>query len=87
MQVARQCGGPLPAEPLGLGLIDWIAGCGLVYGALFGIGKLVLGHPLAGALYLAVAVACFGVILFGPGRQDRAPAAPDGAAVAASEGS
>ena len=75
--VARACGGALPAEPLALGLLDWIAGCGLVYGALFGIGKVILGHPLAGALYLAVAAACFGIILFGPGRRDRTLGAAD----------
>jgi hypothetical protein len=33
---------------------------------------VILGHTLAGVIYLAVAAACFGIILFGPGRRDRA---------------
>jgi SSS family solute:Na+ symporter len=58
-----QAAGPVPAgESLGLGAIDWLAGCGLVYGALFGIGKLVLGDALAGVAYLALALVCFAII-------------------------
>ena len=33
---------------------DWIAGCVLIYGALFGIGKLLLKEPVAG-VYLGLA--------------------------------
>ena len=36
-------------------LVDWIAGCTLVYGALFGVGKLLLGHTTTGVLLLALA--------------------------------
>ena len=36
-------------------LRDWIAGCVLVYGALFGVGKLLLHEPLPGVVLLAVA--------------------------------
>ncbi len=35
-------------------LIDWIAGCVLVYGALFGIGKLLLGDSTSGLILLAI---------------------------------
>ena len=49
-------------ENLRIGLRDWIAGCGLVYGALFGIGKLCLGEPFTGIAYLALAIAC-GVVI------------------------
>ena len=35
----------------------WAAGCAGVYGFLFGLGKLVLGQPLAAAGLLALAVA------------------------------
>src|SRR5205814_1670308 len=35
-------------------LIDWIAGCTLVYGVLFGVGKLLLGDTTTGLLLLAV---------------------------------
>ena len=36
-------------------LLDWIAGCTLVYGALFGVGKLLLGATTTGLLLLALA--------------------------------
>jgi len=36
-------------------LLDWIAGCTLVYGALFGVGKLLLGDTTPGLLLLALA--------------------------------
>src|SRR5947207_3638813 len=35
-------------------LLDWIAGCVLVYGALFGVGKLLLHDPLPGILMLGL---------------------------------
>ncbi|MBL0898355.1 MAG: hypothetical protein IBJ17_06615 [Reyranella sp.] len=35
----------------------WIAGCLLIYGTLFGSGKLILGETTAGIVYLAIAVA------------------------------
>ena len=60
------------AEPLGGNAIDWVAGCGLVYGALFGIGKLVLGSPLEGGLYLALAAGCGAVIAYNVTRAERA---------------
>ena len=58
-------------EPLGVGIVDWIAGCGLVYGALFGIGKLVLGDAAHGAFALAVAAICGAVIWFNLSRTSR----------------
>ena len=36
-------------------LLDWIAGCTLVYGVLFGVGKLLLGDTTRGLLLLALA--------------------------------
>jgi len=36
-------------------LVDWVAGCVLVYGALFGIGKLLLHETGPGLLLLALA--------------------------------
>jgi Na+/proline symporter len=59
-------------EPLGINAIDWVAGCGLVYGALFGIGKLVLGNALEGALYLALATVCGATIAYNVTRAERA---------------
>ncbi len=44
------------ASPDGLAnLLDWVAGCVLIYGVLFGVGKLLLLEPLPGALLLGVA--------------------------------
>jgi len=51
-------------ESLGLNALDWIAGCGLVYGTLFGIGKLVLGDLTQGAIYIAVAIVCGATIAY-----------------------
>ncbi|MGH7714598.1 MAG: FecR domain-containing protein, partial [Vulcanimicrobiaceae bacterium] len=50
-------------ENLGIGLRDWIAGCGLIYGMLFGIGKLCLWEVSLGIGCLAVAAVCLFVIL------------------------
>ena len=36
-------------------LLDWIAGCTLVYGVLFGVGKLLLHETRPGLLLLALA--------------------------------
>jgi Na+/proline symporter len=36
-------------------LVDWIAGCTLVYGVLFGVGKLLLHDTTTGLLLLALA--------------------------------
>src|SRR5216117_2155048 len=43
--------------------IDWVAGCVLVYGVLFGVGKLLLQETLAGLVLLVVA-AVAGVIIY-----------------------
>ncbi|MGH9580375.1 MAG: sodium:solute symporter family protein, partial [Terriglobales bacterium] len=49
---------------------DWLAGCGLVYGALFGIGKLLFGNVLWGATLLALAAACALFIFWDLERRD-----------------
>jgi hypothetical protein len=59
-------------EPLSVNAIDWVAGCGLVYGTLFGIGKLVLGDAVPGTFALAVAAACGAVIAVNLTRAERA---------------
>ncbi len=43
-------------------LLDWVAGCVLIYGVLFGVGKLLLLEPLPGALLLGVAALAAWVI-------------------------
>ncbi|MFB3827395.1 MAG: sodium:solute symporter family protein [Bryobacteraceae bacterium] len=42
--------------------LDWIAGCVMIYGALFGVGKLILKDYLLGAIFLAFAVLAGAVI-------------------------
>jgi SSS family solute:Na+ symporter len=36
-------------------LLDWAAGCVLVYMTLFGVGKIIFGQPLVGCCYLITA--------------------------------
>jgi len=43
-------------------LLDWIGGCVLIYGVLFGIGKLLLGDPITGAWFLIAGMAGGAVI-------------------------
>jgi Na+/proline symporter len=43
---------------------DWLAGCALIYCALFGIGKLILGDVLTGAALLVAGTACAGFIFW-----------------------
>jgi Na+/proline symporter len=51
-----------PGDSLGLALIDWIAGLGLVFGTLFAIGKFALAEPLPGSAYAILALACGAVL-------------------------
>jgi Na+/proline symporter len=46
-----------PAHDLVWNLADWLCGCALVYGALFGIGKIILKDYGQGFAFLAVALA------------------------------
>ncbi len=50
------------SNDLGWNLLDWLAGCALVYGALFGIGKIILNDFPTGVLFLAVAAMSAGFI-------------------------
>ncbi len=63
-------------DNLGIALIDWVAGLGLVYGTLFGIGSIVLGDLARGAAWVALAAACGAVIA----RNLRTPTAKTAAA-------
>ena len=42
--------------------LDWVSGCLLIYGVLFGSGKLLLGDVVTGLLLLAMGVAGGAVI-------------------------
>jgi Na+/proline symporter len=44
--------------------LDWLAGCALVYFALFGIGRLALGQTGWGVVLLVLAAGCLGFILW-----------------------
>jgi hypothetical protein len=43
-------------------LLDWICGCLLIYGILFGTGKLLLKSFASGSLLLAMGLAAGAVI-------------------------
>jgi len=41
---------------------NWLAGCLMIYGFLFGAGKILLGEPVTGVFFLAAGIAAGGVI-------------------------
>lgn len=51
-----------PSRDARWNLVDWACGCVLIYGALFGVGKALLGEAAVGAALLALALAAGGVI-------------------------
>jgi Na+/proline symporter len=55
--VARLAPEVKASSDLARNLVDWLCGCVLIYGALFGIGKIILKDYGTGFAYLAVAVA------------------------------
>ena len=40
-----------PSRDLGYNLLDWICGCVLIYGMLFGVGKLILKETALGVTF------------------------------------
>ncbi len=56
--IAAKAGAVPATRDLGVNLTLWVLGCGMVYGALFGVGKILLGRPLLGLMLSVVAVAC-----------------------------
>ncbi len=50
------------SHDFGWNLLDWFCGCLLIYGSLFGIGKLILKESETGILFLTVALVAGGVI-------------------------
>jgi hypothetical protein len=51
-----------PGDSLGLALVDWLAGLGLVFGTLFAIGDFVLAEPLPGTGFAILALVCGAII-------------------------
>jgi TM2 domain-containing membrane protein YozV len=47
-----------PTRDLGRNLLAWLLGCGMVYAALFGVGKLILLQPGAGVVLLLISALC-----------------------------
>jgi SSS family solute:Na+ symporter len=62
-RIARIAAPGPPGDSLGIALVDWIAGLGLVFGTLFAIGDFVLAEPLQGAAFLVLALVCGAVVL------------------------
>jgi solute:Na+ symporter, SSS family len=56
-------------EGLGRLAVDWLAGVVLIYTALFGTGKLLLGETLEGVLFLAAAAGAGWLIYHNLARQ------------------
>jgi Na+/proline symporter len=52
-----------PSRDLRYNVLDWIAGCALIYGILFGTGKVILKSYGAGAAFLLVGLAA-GVYIY-----------------------
>jgi Na+/proline symporter len=61
-RIARVAAPGGEGDSLGLALIDWLAGLGLVFGTLFAIGDFVLAEPLPGCGFLILALVCGAVI-------------------------
>jgi Na+/proline symporter len=55
--VARLAPEVPPSRDLRYNIFDWIAGCALIYGCLFGAGKVILKDYTTGAAFLAIALA------------------------------
>ena len=62
-RIARLTAPVAPGESLGLALVDWLAGLGLVFGTLFAIGDFVLAEPLPGTAFALLALFCGAIIM------------------------
>ena len=54
----------LSRQSLAWSAADWVAGCGMIYLALFGTGKIIFGNAGLGLLMLVGAAACAGFIFW-----------------------
>jgi solute:Na+ symporter, SSS family len=61
--IAREAADVVPSRDMARDLMDWAAGCVLVYMTLFGVGKIIFGDPLMGIGFLVVA-AVAGTIIY-----------------------
>ena len=58
-QAAREL---TPPRDAGRNLVDWLAGCVMIYLTLFGIGKLLFGQTTVGLLFLGIAAVSGGFL-------------------------
>lgn len=56
----------------GMLALNWVCGVALVYAALFGLGKIVLGDIMSGLLYVMIAAVAAGVIVWSFARRSSA---------------
>ncbi len=53
-----------PSGGAGVRVVEWVLGCTMIYFSLFGVGAIVFGQYLRGAVFIAVALAAgYGVLL------------------------
>jgi hypothetical protein len=60
--VARMAPDVAPSHDMKYNFLDWICGCIMIYGSLFGVGKIVLRQTWPGVAFLALAVVAGAVI-------------------------
>jgi len=60
--VARKAPDVVPSRDLKYNFLDWICGCVMIYGSLFGVGKIILKETALGVAFLAAAAAAGAVI-------------------------
>jgi Na+/proline symporter len=60
--IARAASDVPPSRDLTWNLVDWLCGCALIYGALFGIGKVILHDYGEGIVYFVIAAVAATVI-------------------------
>ena len=60
--IARAASDVPPSRDLTWNLVDWLCGCVLIYGALFGIGKVILRDYGEGIIYFVIAAVAATVI-------------------------
>jgi solute:Na+ symporter, SSS family len=60
--IARKAADVVPRRDGMLNLLDWACGCVMIYMTLFGVGKIIFGHPGAGVGFLLIAAVSGGII-------------------------
>ncbi|MBZ5695635.1 MAG: Na+:solute symporter [Acidobacteriia bacterium] len=70
--IAKFASDVVPQQDLARNLLDWIAGCTMIYSALFGVGKLCLLRWRPGILLLVVSFVCAAFIYRGLSRASQA---------------